>query len=64
VQVHKFICGGTLEDHIDEMIESKRELAESVIGDDESWLTELSTNQLRDLVMLRQADVVGVEESE
>src|SRR5207249_9876334 len=32
VQVHKFICGGTLEDHIDEMIESKRELAESVIG--------------------------------
>jgi SNF2 family DNA or RNA helicase len=61
VQVHKFICGGTLEDHIDEMIESKRELAESVIGDDESWLTELSGAQLRDLVTLRQADV---EESE
>ncbi len=57
VQVHKFICGGTLEDHIDEMIESKRELAESVIGEGESWLTELSTDQLRDLVMLRQADV-------
>jgi len=58
VQVHKFICGGTLEEHIDEMIESKRALAESVLGADESWLTELNTAQLRDLVALRQADVV------
>ncbi len=57
VQVHKFICGGTLEDHIDEMIESKRTLAESVLGTDESWLTELSTSQLRDLVALRHAEV-------
>ncbi|MBA3946942.1 MAG: DEAD/DEAH box helicase [Herpetosiphonaceae bacterium] len=57
VQVHKFICGGTLEDHIDELIESKRALAESVLGKDEGWLTELSTAQLRDLVALRQADV-------
>jgi SNF2 family DNA or RNA helicase len=58
VQVHKFVCGGTLEEHIDELIESKRALAESVLGADESWLTELSTSQLRDLVALRQADVV------
>ena len=57
VQVHKFICGGTLEEHIDELIESKRALAESVLGADEGWLTELSTAQLRDLVALRQADV-------
>ncbi|HZG69701.1 MAG TPA: DEAD/DEAH box helicase, partial [Herpetosiphonaceae bacterium] len=58
VQVHKFVCGGTLEEHIDELIESKRALAESVLGADESWLTELSTSQLRDLVALRQADMV------
>ena len=58
VQVHKFICGGTLEEHIDELIESKRALAESVLGADESWLTELNTAQLRDLVALRQVDVV------
>ena len=32
VQVHKFICTGTLEERIDEMIESKRALAESVLG--------------------------------
>ena len=54
VQVHKFICGGTLEERIDEMIESKRALAESVLGAGESWLTELSTDQLRDLVALRR----------
>ncbi|HEX6292220.1 MAG TPA: DEAD/DEAH box helicase [Herpetosiphonaceae bacterium] len=58
VQVHKFICGGTLEEHIDELIESKRALAESVLGGGESWLTELNTDQLRDLVALRRADVV------
>ncbi len=58
VQVHTFICGGTLEEHIDELIESKRALAESVLGADEGWLTELNTAQLRDLVALRQADVV------
>lgn len=60
VQVHKFICGGTLEEHIDELIESKRALAESVLGADESWLTELSTAQLRDLVALRRDDVAEV----
>jgi SNF2 family DNA or RNA helicase len=60
VQVHKLICGGTLEDHINEMIEGKRALAESVLGSGESWLTELSTAQLRELVALRQADVVEV----
>jgi SNF2 family DNA or RNA helicase len=57
VQVHKFICGGTLEDKIDEMIESKKALAESIIGADEGWLTELSTGDLRDLVALRSGEV-------
>lgn len=54
VQVHKFVCTGTLEEHIDQMIEKKRELAEHVLGADEGWLTELSSDQLRDLVQLRQ----------
>jgi SNF2 family DNA or RNA helicase len=60
VQVHKFICGGTLEERIDEMIESKRALAESVLGAGESWLTELSTAQIRDLVQLRREDALAV----
>jgi SNF2 family DNA or RNA helicase len=60
VQVHRYICSGTLEDHINELIESKRALAESVLGTGEQWLTDLNTAQLRDLVALRRADVVEV----
>jgi len=56
VWVHKFVCAGTLEERIDELIESKKALAESVIGTGEAWLTELSTDQLRELVaMSREA---------
>ncbi len=53
VQVHKFVCAGTLEEMIDEMIESKKALAEAVVGQGENWLTELSTADLRKLVSLR-----------
>jgi SNF2 family DNA or RNA helicase len=54
VQVHKFLCAGTLEEKIDEMIERKKEVAEGVIGTGESWLTELSTAELKDLFALRR----------
>jgi SNF2 family DNA or RNA helicase len=52
VQVHKFLCAGTLEERIDEMIERKKEIAESVIGTGEAWLTELSTAELKNLFTL------------
>ena len=54
VQVHKFICGGTLEERIDEMIERKKEIAEKVIGAGEAWLTELSTSELKSLFALKK----------
>ena len=54
VQVHKFVCKGTLEEKIDEMIEDKKVLAENIIGSGEGWLTEMSTEQLRELFTLRQ----------
>jgi len=54
VWVHKFICAGTLEEHIDDLIESKKELANSIIGTGEGWLTELTTDELRQLVTLGQ----------
>lgn len=54
VQVHKFVCTGTLEERIDEMIERKKALAESIVGAGENWLTELSTNELRAMVTLRR----------
>ncbi|MFO7697830.1 MAG: DEAD/DEAH box helicase [Anaerolineae bacterium] len=57
VQVHKFICLGTLEERIDALIESKRELADAVIGQGDSWVTELTTDQLYDLVTLRSEAV-------
>ena len=43
-----------LEERIDEMIESKKALAESVVGAGEGWLTELSTEELRDMMSLRK----------
>lgn len=60
VQVHKYVVRGTLEERIDEMIESKTELAENIIGAGERWLTELDTDQLRDILTLR-SDAVGDE---
>jgi SNF2 family DNA or RNA helicase len=59
VQVHKFICTGTLEENIDLLIEGKKALAESVIQSSESWLTELSTQELRQVIRLRP-EAVGV----
>ncbi len=58
VQVHKFVCTGTLEEKIHDMIESKKQLAEQVVGAGEQWLTELDTNQLRDLLLLDRTAVI------
>jgi SNF2-related domain/SNF2 Helicase protein/Helicase conserved C-terminal domain len=52
VQVRKFVCVGTLEERIDAMIEEKKALAERIVGTGESWLTELSTADLRQVVSL------------
>jgi SNF2 family DNA or RNA helicase len=54
VQVHKFVCVGTFEERIDDMIERKKEVAGKVVGTGESWLTELSDNELKDLFTLRE----------
>jgi SNF2 family DNA or RNA helicase len=58
VQVHKFVCTGTLEERIDEMIEHKKALAESIIGTDGAWITELSDRELREMVVLRREALV------
>jgi SNF2 family DNA or RNA helicase len=54
VQVHKFVVAGTLEERIHAIVEGKQNLADSIIGSGEQWLTELSTEQLRDLLTLRR----------
>ncbi|MDR1078593.1 MAG: DEAD/DEAH box helicase, partial [Propionibacteriaceae bacterium] len=59
VQVHKFICAGTLEERIDQLIESKKAVADLAIGAGEGWLTELSTDQLREVLALGEEAVDG-----
>ncbi|MBB6678574.1 DEAD/DEAH box helicase [Cohnella lubricantis] len=54
VQVHKFISLGTLEERIDEMLESKQALSDNVVSSSEGWITELSNDELRDLFTLRR----------
>jgi len=58
VQVRKFVCVGTVEERIDRMIEEKRGLAQLVVGAGEDWLTELSTDELRELFAL-SGEAVG-----
>ena len=57
VLVHKFICAGTMEEKINEMIESKRELAERVVSAGEDWLTELSDEELKEVLALHPGAV-------
>lgn len=54
VQVHKFIALGTLEERIDEMLESKQQLSDSVISGSEGWITELSDEDLHRLFIRRE----------
>jgi SNF2 family DNA or RNA helicase len=61
VQVHKFVCTGTLEERIHELIESKKALSEQVVGAGENWLTEFDTEQLRNLLLLDRASVMDEE---
>ena len=53
VMVHKLVCQKTIEEKIDAIIESKKELAENVIGSGgEKWITELDNNALMNLLRL------------
>ncbi len=53
VLVHKFVCRGTIEERIDIMIESKRQLAQDVLtGGGEINLTELSDRDIMALIKL------------
>lgn len=55
VQVHRFITRGTFEERIDEMISSKRELAEMTVGTGETWVGQLPPQELRALFELRRS---------
>ena len=60
VFVHKMVTMGTVEERIDAMIESKKKLAEDIVGSDESWLASLDNEAFRKLISLdRDEAVVG-----
>ena len=52
VQVHKLLSAGTLEEKIDLLIERKKALAEAVITTGEEFLTEISDEELREVLTL------------
>lgn len=52
VQVRKILCQGTLEERIAEMLQQKRELAESVVGSTKESITRMSTEDLKRLLEL------------
>ena len=53
VQVHRLVTRGTVEEKVAELLDRKRALADAVLGQGEAALTELSDDELRDLVSLR-----------
>jgi superfamily II DNA or RNA helicase len=59
VQVYKMLCAGTVEEKIDQMLESKRDLAARIVGQGEAWITELDNHDLRELFALAPNAVVG-----
>lgn len=53
VHVHKLICTGTLEEKIDKMLDKKQALNDEIISSSsDNWITELSTEEIKDLVSL------------
>ena len=54
VFVYKLTTKGTIEERIEQIIERKKELAESVIGSGESWLSNLSGEKLREIFELQE----------
>lgn len=57
VQVHYFLCRGTLEEKIEALIKAKKEVAELAVGSGERWITELSDEEVIELLTLNSEAV-------
>ena len=60
VQVHYFCCKGTLEEKIELLIRSKKDIADSVVSDGENWLTEMTDSELKQLFKLSRDAVEDI----
>ncbi|KRC57393.1 MULTISPECIES: DEAD/DEAH box helicase [unclassified Nocardioides] len=54
VQVHRMVTHGTIEERVAQLLTRKQQLADAVLGRGDAALTELSNEELRDLVTLRR----------
>ena len=59
VFVHKFVCNGTLEERIQQMLERKREVADNLLAAGENWITELSNEELKRLLVLDRKEALA-----
>lgn len=53
VMVHRFITKNTFEERINEMIQSKKSLAEITVSTGENWIGNLSNKELKDLFEIK-----------
>lgn len=58
VWVHKLVCMGTVEEHVDRLLQAKRDLADAVLASGEAFLTELGDDELASLVALEESAIV------
>ena len=59
VFVHKFVCSGTLEERIQQMLDRKREVADNLLAAGEGWITELSNDDLKRLLTLDRKEAMA-----
>ncbi len=53
VLVHRMITKGTLEEKINELLQSKKEIADMAISTNNAWITEMNTGELNELFALK-----------
>lgn len=61
VFAYKFITLGTIEERIDQMLEDKQKLSDTIVGHDESWLTKLDAKSFIELIKLSQTALAEEE---
>ncbi|MBL9079306.1 MAG: DEAD/DEAH box helicase [Planctomycetes bacterium] len=59
VFVHKFVCTGTLEERIQQMLDRKREVADNLLAAGENWITELTNEELKRLLTLDRKEALA-----
>ena len=52
VIIHKFVAKGTIEERVNDIIESKKTLAENIISTGEHWITEFSNDEIISMMKL------------